>query len=186
MGKNRANYAAKYRDGLVSAICRGVARQNMCEQDGLTTSRRCSRWSLMSTMAAAGVEQVGDNIRPTHRKGTLHEEEGENDILGPRPQDGRNIRQAEMSVLIETGGRLTAWGSVTRAELDAEGVQRAGVEELRCFKEMGVVHEVPEELCGEGVWKNHRRQVDRHEQRGHGEPSVPLQTGGPRVQHLQG
>ena len=52
-------------------------------------------------MAAAGVEQVGDNERPTHWKDTVHEEEGGKDILGPRPQDGRNILQAEMNALIQ-------------------------------------------------------------------------------------
>ena len=42
----------------------------------------------------------------------------------------------EVSVLAETGGRLTAWDDVTGAEMDAEGVKRAREVEMQFFRDM--------------------------------------------------
>ena len=55
----------------------------------------------------------------------VHEEEGGNDLIGPRPQDGRDILRKEMNKWTEelTGG--TAWDDVSGAQLVPSKVREA-------------------------------------------------------------
>ena len=109
-------------------MCRGIARQRTVDEAGMHSSARMSRRYLSAI------------VKSQKWKDEVHEEEGGNDLIGPRPLDGRKIMEEETVKLISSingisgiseGGKA-AWDDVTGADLDLKKVREARQEEM-CF-----------------------------------------------------
>ena len=86
---------------------------------------------------------------------SVHEGDGGYDLIGPKPQDGRDMLERELMVLRQNGGEQSAWDDVTGAELDPDLVKAARAEEMAYFKAMNAFERVPrskiEEVGGKVV-----------------------------------
>ena len=62
---------------------------------------------------------------------TKHDDDGGNEKVGDRPQDGRKILENHVNALRVAEGEAIAWDDVTNAALNPELVAPARQEEMR-------------------------------------------------------
>ncbi len=122
---------------------------------------------------AKAERKAGEGI-PEHWVDAVHEEEGGQDALGSRPQDGRRLMREGLDMLSRTGGCMTAWDEITGTELGIEGVRKARKMSIRLLKDSNVYTRFKRECMQKEGGKGNCLEVDRHRHGGHGKPVLQV------------
>ena len=83
--------------------------------------------------------------KPLSWSDSIHEADGGDDEVGPRPQNGQSIFQEELCSLMVRHGCMEAWDDVSVKQLDAVMVAAARRTEMEYFEKLGVYERVPRE-----------------------------------------
>ncbi len=154
----RATAAQVYPDMLCEAICRGVVNQKKFDKSNTVTTSKLSYIGLkkfvrhicdLQGSSANTVEQIlstslSEGIRrptgdyPQNWVDYWHEEDGDDDHRGVRPQVGVTLLKKEMDGLSFKNGYEMAWDDVTNAELLPDLVKKARETEMGYFAKLGV------------------------------------------------
>ena len=151
----RASAAQVYPDELCRSILRGVVRQKA--EDGRVDSIAVPTMSslqiqgFISSLSNFEIGSVRELVKmtkpigswPDHWVDMMHERDGGDDILGPRPQNGIELLQSELDALTMRNGIACAKDDVSGAELLPEWVAVARAEEMTYFRKLGVYRVVP-------------------------------------------
>ena len=167
----RARQAAIYPRQLCEATCMGLSRQKEHDQTMTTQALNVlqqEEFGKLDTSPHSDTDQedtfagrqggalshmgAQDRHQPTtpghrqpkpHWKDTVHEDDGGDDRVGTRPQNGQDIYRHEILGLMRREGFLTAWDDVSGKELDADEVAKARQLEMDYFEGMRVYDRVP-------------------------------------------
>jgi len=133
----RAKGAAIYPPELCRAISRGISRQKILDATNTRSSQEMTRRQLSSV------------VQGSKEKDEVHEDEGGNDLIGPRPQDGREILRKEVNKWAEELVGGTAWDDVSGAQLEPGKVREARAEGMQFFRELNAYTKCPRSKIAE-------------------------------------
>ena len=82
-------------------------------------------------------------VEPPSWTDTIHEDEGGDDSVGERQQNGQAILRDELHGMLQRDGIIEAWDEVSHKPLDPTMVKAARKAEMEYFDTMGVYTRAP-------------------------------------------